>query len=261
MPGRLEGKTIIITGAAQGLGLACANLAVAEGGNAVLLDIRGEKVAAAAKALRDAGHQALGITCDVTAVDQVAAAMQQAIATFGGVDGVICCAGAGALVDFLTVTEEQLDGSYRLNLKGTFFLCQMAARHMVETKRKGALVAISSTASEIASGDMVPYSMSKAAVNGMVRAMAVALGPYGIRVNCVAPGTIQTPLLESGVSKGSKMERIMLSRSPLGRIGDPAEVATAAIYLVSDEASYITGQTLFADGGRTILGFVMPTPD
>lgn len=251
-----NGKTFIVTGGSSGLGLACSKRIVDAGGRVVIADINLPGAEAAASALHD--DRALALACDVSSGEQVDAMLRRSIEKFGAVDGILCCAGAGSSGPFLELTEEEFDFDIRVNLKGTFLPSQAVAKHLVATGRPGAIVAISSTQSVVCSENLVAYAAGKAGVVGLVRAMAVALGPYNIRVNAVAPGPMDTPMLRSGVPVGSEVERIHISRTPLGRFADPGEMASATVYLASDDASFITGQTLYVDGGRTVLAFVMP---
>lgn len=250
-----QGKTFIVTGGASGLGLACVKRILRAGGNAVVADLNQPAAEAVAAEL---GASALGVGCDVSSSEQVNAMMARSIERFGAVDGIICCAGIGASHPFLELSEEDFDLDLRVNLKGTFLPSQAVARHLAETGRAGSIVAISSTQSMVCSETLVAYAAGKAGVIGLVRAMAVALGPYNIRVNAVAPGPMDTPMLRGSIPVGSETERLHISRTPLGRFADPDEMASAAVYFASDDASFITGQTLYVDGGRTVLAFVMP---
>ena len=253
---RFDGKTFIITGGASGLGLACVKRIINAGGNAVIADLN---LAGAETIAAELGNNhALGARCDVSSSEQVNAMLARAIEKFGAVDGVICCAGIGAGHPFLELSEADFDLDLRVNLKGTFLVGQAVAKHLVETGRAGSIVAISSTQSLVCSETLVAYAAGKAGVLGLVRAMAVALGGYNIRVNAVAPGPMDTPMLRGSIPVGSEIERLHISRTPLGRFADPDEMASAAIYFASDDASFITGQTLYVDGGRTVLAFVMP---
>lgn len=250
-----DGKTFIVTGGASGMGLACVKRIVNAGGNAVVADLDVAKAQACASAL---GNAALAMPCDVSSSEQVNAMVEHSVAHFGAVDGIVCCAGIGAAHPFLELSEADFDLDLRINLKGTFLASQAVARHLVATGRQGSIVAISSTQSMVCSETLVAYAAGKAGVVGLVRAMAVALGPYNIRVNAVAPGPMDTPMLRGSIPVGSDIERLHISRTPLGRFADPDEMASAAIYFASDDASFITGQTLYVDGGRTVLAFVMP---
>jgi glucose 1-dehydrogenase len=172
---------------------------------------------------------------------------------------------AGVVDDapFLDLTEDEYDRVLRTNLKGAFLAGQAAARQMVKQGRgaqgggAGAIVNMSSVNAVFALPDHVAYSISKGGLAQLTKAMAIALAPHGVRVNAVVPGTIETPLL-AGVVKDEAFRKRVLSRTPLGRIGQPEEVAAIVAWLASDEASYVTGTTVYADGGRLPLNYVMP---
>ena len=152
----------------------------------------------------------------------------------------------------------------RVNLKGAFLVGQAAARQMVAQVKAGgapgAIVNMSSVNAVFAIANQVPYSVSKGGMNQLTKVMALSLAPHGIRVNAIGPGSIMTDMLAS-VDADAAARRRLLSRTPLGRIGDPAEIAAIAAFLASDEASYITGQTIYADGGRLPLNYTVPVKD
>jgi NAD(P)-dependent dehydrogenase (short-subunit alcohol dehydrogenase family) len=173
-------------------------------------------------------------------------------------------AGIVAGADFLDVTEEDFDRVLRVNLKG-FFLCgQAAARQMVkqigEGGTPGSIVNMSSVNAVFGLPNQVPYTVSKGGINQLTKSMAVSLATYGIRVNAIGPGSIATDILAS-VNNDPDARRRLLSRTPLGRIGEPSEIAAIAAFLASDDASYITGQTIYADGGRMPLNYTVPVKE
>ena len=166
---------------------------------------------------------------------------------------------------FLDVKEEDFDRVIRINLKGSFLAGQAVARFMVEKVQKGgepgSIVNMSSINAEVAIATEVPYSVSKGGIGQLTKVMALALAPHGIRVNAIGPGSIMTDMLKATNSDDESRKRL-LSRTPLGRVGQPDEIAAIAAFLASDEASYITGQTIFADGGRLALNYTVPlAPD
>jgi glucose 1-dehydrogenase len=148
-----------------------------------------------------------------------------------------------------------------VNLKGIFLAGQAAARQMVKQGRGGAIINMSSVNAVVAIPNQVPYVVSKGAVNQLTKVMALALAAHGIRVNGIGPGTILTELAKKAVLGNRESERRILSRTPLGRMGDPEEIARVAAFLASDDASYLTGQTIYADGGRLALNYTVPVPD
>jgi glucose 1-dehydrogenase len=163
--------------------------------------------------------------------------------------------------EFLDLTEADFDRVIGINLKGAFMVGQTVAKQMVKQvdsgAKPGAIVNMSSVNAVFAIANQVPYSVSKGGVSQLTKVMALSLAPYGIRVNAIGPGSIMTDMLASVNSNPEAKARI-LSRTPLGRIGEPSEIATIASFLASDAASYITGQTIFADGGRLPLNYTVP---
>ena len=158
--------------------------------------------------------------------------------------------------DFLEVTEYDFDRLMRVNLKGPFLVGQAAARQMVEGGRGGAIVNLSSIGAVLAAPFQAAYNVSKGGVAQLTRVMALSLAPHGIRVNAVGPGTIATEMTIDMLADEAFRRRI-LSRTPLGRVGEPAEVAAVAVFLASEEASYITGQTVYCEGGRLALNYTV----
>ena len=169
-----------------------------------------------------------------------------------------------AAKDFLDLDEADFDRVIRVNLKGAFLCGQAVARHMVERveggRQAGRHRQPSSVNAVFAIANQVPYSVSKGGINQLTKVMALSLAPHGIRVNAIGPGSIMTEMLETVMADAEARRRI-LSRTPLGRIGEPKEIAAIAAFLASDEASYITGQTIYADGGRLPLNYTVPVKD
>ena len=160
-------------------------------------------------------------------------------------------------VPLLEMDESDFDGLIAVNLRGTFLLSQLVARQMVEQGTKGTIINMSSTNAVVTIPDQMPYAASKGGVQQMTRAMAMALAPHDIRVNAIGPGTILTDMLKIVIAD-DEARRTILSRTPMGRIGDPGEVASVAVFLASDYASYLTGETIFPDGGRLSLNYTVP---
>lgn len=253
---KLANKTALVTGASQGIGLACAQRLVREGARVMLADVRLE-VAAAAEALGDAARF---VVADVSQKSDVDALFAATIDAFGQLDILVNNAGVTHAADFLDLTEEDFDRVLRINLKSMFLCSQAAARDMVKRK-SGCIINMSSVNAELVIPNQVPYVVSKGGVNQLTRVAAISLAQHGIRVNAIGPGTILTELAKQAVLGSPEARHTILSRTPLGRCGEPEEVAAIAAFLASDDASYITGQTLYADGGRMPLNYTVPVRD
>lgn len=253
---RLENKVAIVTGAAQGIGLAIATRFVAEGARVMLADI-GEARGRAAAAALGAEFQ----PCDVGDAASAEALVAATVARFGRVDILVNNAGILHAAEFLDLEEADFDRVLRVNLKGTFLVGQAAARRMVRQFEadgsRGSIVNLSSVTARLAIPTAVPYVVSKAGVSQLTNAMALALADKGVRVNAIGPGSIATDMLKVLMTDQDARRRI-LSRTPLGRCGEPEEIAAVALFLASEDASYITGQTIIADGGRIGLNYTVP---
>lgn len=264
--GRFDGRTVIITGGAAGIGEACALRFGSEGARVAVVDRDAERAAGVAAAVESAGGTAVAIRCDVgdkAAVDRMVA---ESVARFGDVDILVANAGTIAGAAFLDLGEDEFDRVIRVNLKGVFLCGQAVARHIVArdaaagSRRGGAIVNLSSANAVLAIADQIAYTASKGGVNQLTKAMALSLADHGIRVNAVGPGSIMTDILK-GVANNPEATRRIYQRTPLGRIGAPSEIAAIVAFLASADASYMTGQTVYADGGRMALNYVVPVPD
>jgi NAD(P)-dependent dehydrogenase (short-subunit alcohol dehydrogenase family) len=256
----LKGKAAIVTGAAQGIGKACAERLAKEGAMVALCDVNAAAGEAAARAIAGSGGAALFLACDVSKPADVTAAAAGTLQAFGRIDVLVNNAGVVDDAPFLDLPLEELDRVLSINLRGAFLMAQAAARQMVAQGGGGAIVNMSSINERFGLPDHVAYSMSKGGISQLTKAMAVALASTGIRVNAVGPGTIDTPLLKD-VVKDKAFRAKVLSRTPLGRYGRPEEIAAIVAWLASDEASYVTGTTIFADGGRLPLNYVVPVAE
>jgi len=253
---KLAGKVAIVTGASQGIGLACAQRLVQEGARVMLADVR-EEGAAAASSLGDAARF---VRADVGVKAEVDAMLAATLEAFGQVDILVNNAGITHAAGFLELAEEDFDRVLRVNLKSMFLCSQAVAREMVK-RGSGCIVNMSSVNAELTIPNQVPYVVSKGGVNQLTRVASIALAEYGIRVNAVGPGTILTELARQAVLSSPEARRTILSRTPLRRCGEPEEIAAIVAFLASDDASYITGQTLYADGGRMALNYTVPVDE
>jgi NAD(P)-dependent dehydrogenase (short-subunit alcohol dehydrogenase family) len=250
---KLAQKVAIVTGASQGIGLACAQRLAREGARVMLADIRPEVADAAAMI----GDAARFFCADVSQKADVDALLAETLAQFAQVDILVNNAGVTHAADFLDLAEEDFDRVLRINLKSMFLCSQAVAREMVK-RQSGCIINMSSVNAELTIPNQVPYVVSKGGVNQLTRVAAISLAQHGIRVNAIGPGTILTELAKKAVLGSPEARHTILSRTPLGRCGEPEEVASIAAFLASDDASYITGQTLYADGGRMALNYTVP---
>ncbi|HUP29933.1 MAG TPA: SDR family oxidoreductase [Usitatibacter sp.] len=255
---KLKDKVALVTGAGQGIGLACAEALAREGAHVLLADLKEDAIRGEASRLVQGGAKAAWIVCDVSRRDHVNRAVARAVSEFGRLDILVANAGIVHAADFLDLEEADFDRVLGVNLKGAFLAGQAAARQMVKQGGGGAIVNMSSVNAVLAIPNQVPYVVSKGAVNQLTKVMAVALAPHGIRVNGIGPGTILTELARTAVLGNREAEQKILSRTPLGRMGEPEEIASVAVFLASDDASYLTGQTIYPDGGRLALNYTVP---
>jgi len=256
---RFHDRTAIVTGAARGIGLAIARRLAAEGAATVICDVEDEAGAAAAASIGASFRH-----CNVAHAAEVNALVDGTVKEHGAVDILVNNAGIARSGDFLEVSEAEFDQVIGINLKGSFLMLQACARQMVKQvqagRKPGAIVNMSSVNDTLAIPTIVTYCMSKGGVAQLTRATSIYLAAHGIRVNAIGPGSIRTSMYESVVSDPDSVKRVM-SRTPLGRAGEPSEIAAIAAFLVSDEASYITGETIYADGGRMPLNYTVPVRD
>ena len=249
MAGRLQGKRAVVTGAAHGIGRAIAAAFVAEGAQVLLADIDAD---GAARAAADLGQQA--VTADVSRKSEIERIFAQVTGHWGGLDILVNNAGVTHAAELDDLTEDDFDRVFAINLKSALWATQAAARLMGEGS---AIVNMSSVNAVLAIPNQIPYAISKGAMKQLTNVTALALAPKGIRVNAIGPGSIMTAMLQGIMSDQAAQDRI-LSRTPLGRWGEPEEVAAIAVFLASSESSYITGQTIYPDGGRLGLNYTVP---
>lgn len=255
-----RGKVAIVTGAARGIGLACAERLASEGADVAVWDIETAAGEASARAIADrgGGGDAAFFRCDVGLKPDVDGAFEAVLARFGKVDILVNNAGIMRRADFLDMPESDFDDVIRTNLKSVFLCGQIVARHLVGRGAPGAIVNMSSTSVIMTMPTISPYAASKGGISSLTRAMSLSLAPHGIRVNAVGPGTVITELnRDSLLSDAATRDRI-LARTPLGRFGTGEDVASVVSFLASDDAGYVTGQTVYIDGGRAGLNYTMP---
>jgi glucose 1-dehydrogenase len=259
----LENKVAIVTGGAKGIGFAIARRFAKDGARVVIADVNEDAGSRAVEQIGEHGAVRF-VRCDVGDRADVENLVASTVQAWGAIDALVNNAGIVHAADFLDVSEAAFDRVLRVNLKGAFLVAQAVARQMVEQIKQGgapgAIVNMSSVNAVFAIANQVPYSISKGGINQLTKVMALALAPHGIRVNAIGPGSIMTDMLAS-VNTNPEAKRRLLSRTPLGRIGEPDEIAAIAAFLASDAASYITGQTIYADGGRLPLNYTVPVKE
>jgi NAD(P)-dependent dehydrogenase (short-subunit alcohol dehydrogenase family) len=248
----LDGRAIVITGAAQGIGEACARLLHADGARLALWDVDDARGQALATELG-----AFYAHCNVASKTEVDAALAATVAALGRVDGLVNNAGIFKAAPFLDIAEADWDAVLDVNLKGSFLCGQAVARQMVKQASGGAIVNMSSVNGRLAIASIASYNASKGGIDQLTRVMALALADHKIRVNGVAPGTIATELAAKAVLTSEEAKARIMSRTPMRRLGEPGEIASVVAMLLSDAASYVTGETVLVDGGRMTLNYTV----
>jgi glucose 1-dehydrogenase len=246
---RLAGKSALVTGSSQGIGAAVAERLAQEGADVVVnYHTHPEGADEVVQRIRALGRTSESIGADLSHTGQIQCLVQESVRALGKLDILVNNAGVEKNADFWAVTEADYDLIMNVNLKGVFFATQAFVRHLMETRRPGRIINMSSVHEELPFPHFAPYCMSKGGVKMMTRDLAIELAPLGITINSIAPGAIETPINSKLLHDPAKL-KALLENIPLRRLGKPEDVAGIAAFLASSDADYITGTTVFADGG------------
>lgn len=248
MAGRLAAKRAIVTGGGRGLGAAIVRRFLDEGARVLAVDLDFPEVPEGARVFR----------ADVSERAGIEGMVADCVAAFGGVDILVNNAGIAPKADILTIDDAQLERVLAVNLKAPLIGTQVAARAMVAQGGGGVVINMSSVNAVLTIPALLAYNVAKGGIDQLTRNTAIALAPHGIRVCGIAPGSIMTEMLRTSVWVDEAARRTILSRTPLGRPGEPEEIAAVAAFLASDDASYVTGETVVVDGGRMGLNYTVP---
>jgi len=252
---QLKHKVAVVTGASNGIGLAICKRYVAEGVRLVMTDIDAEKGKLEAKSLSNVGD-VIFIQCDVGDKTSVDSLFARSVEHFGRVDITVANAGILTTDAFVDISEADFDAVIRVNLKGVFLTGQAAARQMcAQDPQGGTIINMSSTNQVLAIPQIGPYVVAKGGVGQLTKVMAINLVEQNIRVNGIGPGSVDTEMFQKNIATSEKALAAVMSRTPMKRPADPSEIASIAVFLASEDSSYITGQTIFADGGRLPLAY------
>lgn len=250
---RLRGKIALVTGASRGIGRAIALAFANEGADVIVNYVRqGEAAAEVGRQIEDLGRRSLVVQADTSRRDQVKALIEQGWQALGKIDLLVNNAGIETIIPLLDLDDTQWEQVTDVNLRGPWLCSQVFARRLISTSVPGAIVNIGSIQSGLALPGRTHYAPTKRGVEALTRNLAAELAPVGIRVNCIHPGVIETDMTQ-WVIGDPEILPVVLDKIPLHRQGQPEEVAPAAVFFASDDASYITGQSLFVDGGMLVV--------
>ena len=246
-----NGRVALVTGASQGLGAAIAERLARDGFDLVVTDLSEAPLAGILRKLQGIGARAAPVALDIRSQQSVDAAYTKAAEAFGHVDVLVNNAGVTQRRHAVDITRDEWQGVVDVNMTGTFFMSQAFAKQCIANKREGAIVSLASTHGVVALAERVTYGITKAAIVHMTRMLAFEWAAHGIRVNAIAPGTIETPSRAAYFAENPGAREAMLKRVPVGKFGTEADVAGAVSYLAGPDAAFVTGQTLLIDGGLT----------
>jgi len=255
--GQLAGRRALVVAGAAGIGRACVERFASEGAKVVFSDINRTAGEALEQALREAGHEVWFRESDAGVPDQVRALVEQAIGLMGGLDLLLNNAGIAVSKDFLDLTDDDFDHTVNVNLKSAYVASQAAARHMLASGTRGTITSMSSVNAVLNIPKLLTYNITKGGLNQLTRNLAIRLAPHSIRVNAIGPGTILTDLVKKTIYTSDAAKAAVMSRTPMGRAGEVDEIASIAVFLASEASSYVTGQVIYADGGRLPLNYTM----
>ncbi|QTH40486.1 glucose 1-dehydrogenase [Cohnella sp. LGH] len=245
---RLAGKTAIVTGSTRGIGKGIAVRYGREGANVIVSGTNAELCEEVAESIRREGGSAIGIVCDVSDLDQINRLYDKTLEKFGEINIVVNNAGIAVFQPFIEVEPETVRKIWNVNLFGTFFSGQRAAKEMIRQGKGGKIINMSSISEEVGTADLTQYAMTKGGIKIMTKCMALELAQYGINVNAIGAGVIDTDISMEEFSKPGMREETV-KRIPWGRMGEPEDLAGTAVFLAHEDSDYVTGTTVYVDGG------------